>query len=278
MKIIVAMAGTGNRFVDAGYSNPKPLIEANNKKLIEYIVEMFDIDDDEFVFICNESHMKSTNMLNILNKLVKNINIVTINNHKLGPVHTVNQALDHIKDDEEVIITYCDNPYIWNFDHFKTYVKNNKLDGCILSHIGFHPHRLSSTYMAYMRVQDNLVLEVKEKEPYTKNHLLEPASTGTYYFRKGSYIKKYFKQCVDENINFNGEYYVTLVYNLLIRDKLKVGVYNTDLVTVFGTPDELENFEAWCTIIKGSQVKNEEDLIDCYNYWKRYNAHAASSH
>ena len=41
-------------------------------------------------------------------------------------------------------------------------------------------------------------------------------------------------------------------------------------VKVFGTPDEVENFEAWATILKGSQVKSEEDLLKCYNYWKEY--------
>ena len=57
MKIIVPMAGTGNRFVQAGYEDPKPLIRINGKRIIEYILDMFS-DDDEFVFICNDVHWK----------------------------------------------------------------------------------------------------------------------------------------------------------------------------------------------------------------------------
>jgi len=49
-----------------------------------------------------------------------------------------------------------------------------------------------------------------------------------------------------------------------------VGYYDTEFVTVFGTPEELENFEAWNTIIKGSQVKSEEDLLACFRYWRAY--------
>ena len=49
-----------------------------------------------------------------------------------------------------------------------------------------------------------------------------------------------------------------------------VTVYDTDYVTVFGTPEEVENFNAWCTILKGIQVKNEEDLLKCYRYWRSY--------
>jgi hypothetical protein len=75
---------------------------------------------------------------------------------------------------------------------------------------------------------------------------------------------------MEQGIQYNGEFYVTLVYNLLIQDGLKVGYYDTPFVTVFGTPEEVENFEAWTTILKGKQVKNVDDLINCYLYWEAY--------
>ena len=124
--------------------------------------------------------------------------------------------------------------------------------------------------MAYCKVDGDRLIEIKEKEPYTDNPMSEHASTGTYYFKKGSYIKKYFTELIERNITWGGEYYVTLVYNLMVRDGLNVTVYDTDYVTVFGTPEEVENFNAWCTILKGVQTKNEEDLLKCYRYWKGY--------
>jgi NDP-sugar pyrophosphorylase family protein len=272
MKIIIPMAGTGDRFVMKNYIDPKPLIEVNGKRIISYIYEMFD-KNDEFVFICNETHLKTTKMREIIKTMVPNSEIISIPNHKKGPIFTIlDTDIDSIiKDDEEVIVCYCDNPYIWDYEHFKQWVKNNNSDGCILSHVGFHPHRLSSTYMAYMKETDLVVSEIKEKEPYTNNHMEEHASTGTYYFKKGSYIKKYFKQLIDLNINYNGEYYVTLVYNLLIKDGLLITCFPTDYVTVFGTPEEVENFEAWQSLLNSTQIKNESDIIKCYNYWKSYN-------
>jgi NDP-sugar pyrophosphorylase family protein len=272
MKIIIPMAGTGDRFVMKDYIDPKPLIEVNGKRIISYIYEMFD-KNDEFVFICNETHLKTTKMGEIIKTMVPNSEIISIPNHKKGPIFTIlDTDIDRIiKDDEEVIVCYCDNPYIWDYEYFKQWVKNNNSDGCILSHVGFHPHRLSSTYMAYMKETDLVVSEIKEKEPYTNNHMEEHASTGTYYFKKGSYIKKYFKQVIDLNINYNGEYYVTLVYNLLIKDGLLITCFPTEYVTVFGTPEEVENFEAWQLLLNSTQIKNESDIIKCYNYWKSYN-------
>jgi|LauGreDrversion4_2_1035121.scaffolds.fasta_scaffold02986_7 NDP-sugar pyrophosphorylase family protein len=272
MKVIIPMAGTGDRFVKKGYVDPKPLIKVNQDRIIKYIYDMFD-KNDEIIFICNEGHIKNTNMKFILEEMVPGCKIFTIPNHKKGPVFTllslnINEI---INDDEEVIICYCDNPYLWNYSHFKNWVKENDSDGCILSHIGFHPHRLSPTFMAHIKENNLLVSEIKEKEPYTNDPVNEHASTGTYYFKKGSYIKKYFKSLMDLNINYNGEFYVTLVYNLLIKDSLKVHCYPTDFVTVFGTPEEVENFEAWQTLLNSTQVKSEEDLIKTYRYWKAYN-------
>lgn len=272
MKIIIPMAGSGDRFVKRGYLDPKPLIDVNGTRMIETICNMFD-PNDEFIFICRNSHLQTTNMEIILKKIVPNCKIISIPDNKKGPVFTIidSGVYQFINDDEEIIICYCDNPYLWNYKHFKQWVKNCNSDGCILSHVGFHPHRLSSTYMAYMK-EDNLkVSEIKEKEPYTNNHMAEHASTGTYYFKKGEYIKKYFQSLIDNNINYNGEYYVTLIYNLLIKDGLSVHCYPTDFVTVFGTPEEVENFEAWQIILNSTQVKNEDDLIKCYRYWKSYN-------
>ena len=121
-----------------------------------------------------------------------------------------------------------------------------------------------------MREENGLVLEIKEKECYTDNHMNEHGSTGIYYFKYGHYIKTYFDLCIERDINYNGEYYITLVYNLLINDGLKVGCYPVPKVAILGTPDELESFKSWKNILTSGQVKSESDLLKCYYYWKNY--------
>ena len=210
-----------------------------------------------------------TDMEKILKDCVKKCTIIPISPHKLGPVFTIVTSSVHIKKDLPLIISYCDTPFTWDYINFKEYVKDK--DGCLVSCNGFHPHSLSSTLWAHSRLDgDNRILEIKEKSCYTDNHLNEHASSGVYYFGKGSYVTKYFRQLIDENINHNGEFYITLVYNLLIRDGLKVCSYLNDFVLSFGTPDEVKNFEAWQTILDGEQVKNEKELLQCYSYWKLY--------
>ena len=124
MKILIPMAGHGDRFIAAGYKDPKPLIKVNGKRIIEYVVEMFS-PDDEFVFICDEGHLKNTNMLSVLSDLpIKNRTVLGIESHSDGPVHTILQVQGHFSDDEELIVCYCDNPYLWDYETFKKHVKD----------------------------------------------------------------------------------------------------------------------------------------------------------
>jgi NDP-sugar pyrophosphorylase family protein len=269
MRVLIPMAGRGDRFVNKGYEDPKPLIKINNKMIIEYILDMFD-ENDDITFICNDTHLQNTNMKNVLNKLLPNSNVVSIPNHKKGPIYTIMPFIDMVDDGEEVIVCYCDNPLIWDKSDFFDYVHKYNLDGCILTHTGLHPHTLNSTKMAFLKTNGIFMEEIKEKECYTDNPIDEHASTGVYYFKTGKIMKDSFKETIDRDINYGGEYYVTLTYNLLIEKGLKVGYYDTDYVTVFGTPDEVENFEAWVTILKSGQAKSVEDAVKCYEYWKGY--------
>jgi NDP-sugar pyrophosphorylase family protein len=231
---------------------------------------MFDKENDKFIFICNDKHLQTTDMKNILRGLVENSIIVAMPQHKLGPVYTVLEAEQYIEDNEPVIIAYCDNPVTWNYDNFKSFVSNGDVDGCIVSHTGFHPHTLSSTLFAYSKTNSlGMVSEIKEKACYTDNRFKEHASSGIYYFKRGDFIKIYFRQAIQENINYNGEFYVTLVYNLLIKDGLCIYSYLNDQVLAFGTPNEVRNFEAWKIIVEGGQVKDPAEAFDCYNYWKK---------
>ena len=53
MQIIIPMSGIGKRFIDAGYKDPKPLIQVEGKPIIQHVVERFP-GETKFIFICND--------------------------------------------------------------------------------------------------------------------------------------------------------------------------------------------------------------------------------
>ena len=265
MKVIIPMSGMSSRFSSAGYKIPKYLIEIDGKTVIEHIIDLYP-EDTEFAFIINEEHHKNTNVVDILTTKTNNASIVVIPPHKKGPVYSVLSEDWLIDDNEQVIINYCDFSMYWNYNQFEKFVNETDCEGCVVCYTGFHPHMLGSDNYAFCKVDDdNKILEIREKQPFTNNKMSEFASTGTYYFKKGSYVKKYFKQLIDEDVNINGEYYVSLVHNLLIRDQLVNLVYEIPHMLQWGTPFDLNVYNSWSNyyhkVLKGQKKVKLENCI-----------------
>jgi len=260
MKIVIPMSGMGNRFVKAGYQTPKPLIEMDGIPIIEHVVNMFPSEED-FIFICNSKHLQETNMRGVLQKIAPKGRIFEIPPHKKGPVYAVRYVENLIQDEEEVIVNYCDFSCYWNYADFLQHTRSRDADGAVPAYKGFHPHMLGPTNYAFMRDEKQWMLEIKEKEPFTDNRMQEYASIGTYYFKKGAYVKKYFKALMDNDIHLNGEYYVSLVYNLLVHDGLKISIYDVQHMLQWGAPKDVEEYNGFSNYFRAvCDVASHSDI------------------
>ena len=191
MKVIISMSGLSSRFSNAGYTIPKFMIDIDGKKVIEHIIDLYPKDSD-FLFIINDKHAEDTDIVNLLEGSVDKKDIVVIPRHKKGPVFSIQNFEDYIDDDEQVVINYCDFSMYWDYNDFEKYVNETECDGCVVCYTGFHPHMLGSDNYAFCRTDSPKALEIREireKQPFTDDKMSEFASTGTYYFKKGSYVK-----------------------------------------------------------------------------------------
>jgi NDP-sugar pyrophosphorylase family protein len=262
MHVIIPMSGIGKRFIDSGYKLPKFLIEVENKPIIEHVINLFP-NETKFTFICNDEHLKNTDIKNILKKIKKDCNIfkVSVNNRK-GPVDAVLQASELIDDNEEIIISYCDYGTKWDYKEFKNIIKNKNVDGAIACYKGFHPHMLGTDNYAFVKEKDNFMIEIQEKKPFTNNKMNEYASNGTYYFKSGYIVKKYFKKLIDLNISINNEFYVSMVYNLMKQDGLDIYIYEIEKMLQWGTPKDLEEYLIWSDYFLKRNLNFNKKFID----------------
>lgn len=55
LNVLIPMAGAGSRFEQAGYTFPKPLIDVQNKPMIQVVVENLNIKAN-YIYIVQKSH------------------------------------------------------------------------------------------------------------------------------------------------------------------------------------------------------------------------------
>ena len=118
MLVVVPMSGTGERFRRAGYTTPKTLLQAEGMPVIEHVVRMFPGPGFRFLFVVNETHARETELLEVLARIAPEAHVEVIPGHKLGPVHAVLAAAEHIPDDEQVVVNYCDFSVAWDARDF----------------------------------------------------------------------------------------------------------------------------------------------------------------
>ena len=65
VQLVIPMSGIGKRFLEAGYYDPKPLIEVDGKPIIAHVLDMFpgvenyyDTFSQEGASVCCRTHFK----------------------------------------------------------------------------------------------------------------------------------------------------------------------------------------------------------------------------
>jgi HAD superfamily hydrolase (TIGR01509 family) len=236
VEIVIPMAGLGSRFAEAGYRDPKPLINVRGKPMIQWVIENLQSKHyrTHFTFIVNRIHLESYRLDDRLSELAPGCNIVTVPGKTEGAACTVLLALDEIAVDRPLVIANSDQYVNFSFDSFLERAFQPQTDGLILT------FPATDKKWSYARVdQKGRVTEVAEKNPISEN-----ATVGIYFFKT---VKAYVEACqsmIRLEQRTNSEFYVCPVYNELIHMGSQVSLFPIPRKAMhgLGTPEDLEVF------------------------------------
>ena len=231
MNILIPMAGAGKRFFDAGYIFPKPLIEIDNKPMIQWVIESLNLQAN-YIFIIQKEHQEKYNIKSVLKILQPNCKIIELDHLTEGAACTTLLAKEFINNDDPLIIANSDQYINWNSSKAFYDFNSKNLDGAILTFEAIHPK------WSYAKCNnEGFVTEVAEKKVISKN-----ATVGVYYWKYGSDYVKSAEEMIKKNIRVNNEFYVCPVYNEFLKKNKKVKIHKVDKMWGLGTPEDLNNF------------------------------------
>lgn len=250
MFIYIPMSGLGNRYVRAGYSDPKPLIDVDGKPMIERVLDMFP-GEHRFLFTVNRQHAETTDIVDRVQRMRSGAQVHVIDVQKDGPVRAAIETEHLIPDEEPVLLSYCDMGCQWDFDAFVRWAEEGDYDGAVVCYTGFHPSLLSPTLYARARCDGQTVLEIREKHQFTDDPMAEYTSNGVHYFRRGADLKRFARELKAQDRRVKGELFVSLVSQLQVEAGQKVGAYLVDRHFSFGTPEDLRDYASWARGMRG---------------------------
>jgi len=237
INILILMAGSGNRFRQGGYTEPKPLIDVDGKTMIERVIENATpkYREHKFIFVCLSSHYDEK-MMKILKK--SNSTIIQLPYMTEGATLSALKAENIINTNERLLIASCDQLIDIIMDDFidTTWY----WDGAFMTykHTG-----LNHSFAICKKNSDEIIKIVEKPQKIISEH----AGIGFFLYRKGKDFVRAAKQMIKDDFRVNGEFYNAPVFNYMIKNDKKITIYEVpnEKVHMIGKPDELEAYIKW---------------------------------
>lgn len=238
LHIIMPMAGEGSRFKKEGWTTPKPLILLNGQPLFKHAISSVSADGIpmKYSFIVRQEHIEHYHIDEGICSFLPEANIFSVLKTTRGAVETCLMAESAIEDDDAVIVMDCDLEFrsVGFLDIIKKALSGAAEDiaGALVSFESDEPK------YSYAELDDaGFVKRTAEKEVIS-NHAL----CGAYFFASGRRFKEIAHQLLNEPVFTKPEYYVSLLYNYLLRDGEKVCLAPMEEYYSYGTPEELKRY------------------------------------
>lgn len=236
INILIPLAGTNQFFSENEYPYPKPLIEINDKTMIEHVISNFDSikKEKQFIFIVNTEDCKKYHLDNVLNLLTNHTcKIIRIDSETKGAACSAMMAIEYINNDNPLIISNADQLFDDNLEDLVS--SFYEYDGGVISFDSIHPR------WSYVRLdEENHIVETAEKRPLSKH-----AIAGFFYFKEGKDFIISAMNMIKKDASLNGLYYISPTLNEMVlqNKKLIVKKIDNDKYHTFYTPQKIQEYE-----------------------------------
>lgn len=233
MNILIPAAGIGRRFKEDDYDKPKPLINVLGDPLLFHIIRNLKLEKDDSIYIVYHQDLNNYNFKYILAKEFHylNINFIPLNFNTRGPVETVLCGLNKMTNlEEKILILDCDTFYI---DDIISVCRGDKEN-----FIFYFDDESDKEIFSYVEIgEDGNIYAIKEKQKISNN-----ACSGAYGFKNGNTLKRYCEATLNSENKSNGEYYISNLYDQMLRDSEIIISHKVSDFHCLGTPLQLKSY------------------------------------
>lgn len=235
VNVVIPAAGEGSRFKAAGYEKPKPFIDVLGVPMIQHVIGNVTPENSKVHVIFRKAHMEAEP--GVAGKLVAGgIQLHAADRLTEGTACTLLLHRPVFDNDTPLLVANSDQYVDFSVDAFVNDCRRRGLDGSILV---FKDPTMDPKW-SFAKIDENgLVTEVAEKKPIS-----DLATVGIYLFSKGSEFVSAAIDMIARNDRVNNEFYTCPVYNYMIANGARIGVYEIPQHAMhgLGIPADLDAF------------------------------------
>ena len=239
LQVLMPMGGLGSRFTKAGFEVPKPLIEVDGMPMfLKAYSSLNRLSVNKTLhFVIRQESVDEQQLDTRIASALPEAKITIIPELTRGAAETALAARDSLSPNDPLIVMDCD--LYFQSESYNQLVQS-VLDGSSDATGGLLTFTADNPRYSYAQFgSDNVVTKTAEKNPISEN-----AITGAYFFATAAEFIHATETLMQKPISPEmPEYYMSLLYNILIDEGKKIIATFVDEFASFGTPEELEAYQ-----------------------------------
>lgn len=244
---LIPMAGAGQRFVDAGYRLPKPLIPVAGVPMVVRAARSLP-EADDWIFVCRESHVREAGIDAALRGHFPGARVVRVEELTEGQACTCLLAKSLLRPDDQLTIGACDNSMTYDRRLLSALENDPAVDAWIWT-FRRNPAVLQNPRMYGWVAVDarDVVQRVSCKIPISESPMEDHAVIGAFTFKRAGDFIACAEAAITANRRINNEFYVDEVMNGVVESGLRVKAFEVSRYICWGTPRDLDVYDYWRT-------------------------------
>ncbi len=248
---VMLLAGRGKRFSDAGYTIPKPLIEVDGSPMVVSATKDLP-KSDKLIFVVSGDYVQNHDIGNTLKKYFPNSEIVVQTVPLQGQAHSALQAKGSVDPESVLTVGACDAGMVFDNQKYEALLADPKVDAIIWAFRNYPPMETRPEAYGWIDTDENgFVKKVQYKVPLSDKPLNDCAVFGSFTYKKAKYCFENAEEMIAKNLKSGAEFSLDECTNVLVKNGLKVKVFEVGVFKCWGTPDELRTYLYWQNYFQG---------------------------
>ncbi len=249
-RILIPMAGAGQRFADAGYTVHKPAImtvdRATGQEKPMVVCATKDLpgvaaDGSNVIYVDRNFH-KTDGVEDAIRAWYPRAAFITVDHLTEGQACTCMLAEPYLDPEQPLLIAGCDNGMDIDRDAFDALTK--ECDCIVFTYR--HNEAVLANPNAYgwmIADADGNITGTSIKKAISDRPMEDPAVVATFWFRRAAVFIEATKKMIAENDRINGEFYVDQTVKHVLDLGYRAKIFDIDRYVGWGTPADYEGYQ-----------------------------------